>query len=254
MKNIFIHIPKTGGSTFVGLLKDSVDISNGENQQPTHVTEFVGETLIKHIDFSTYDRKFKSPDIFDVSRRSYYKDNFKLFMLVRNPFDRLLSEFNFQYHMLNGKNGNPNAAIITRLSKLPHSFKEYCQNSETQNYQCKFLLGRKLADPSPVTKAEFETLLESIDALPVYCGITESYSDFLKSFQHVSGVELKSDITLRKKTPSHLKQEASESTKIEINSCNIYDIMLYEHIKNSLISSQEEADSFNFQDKNRFIV
>jgi len=254
MKNIFIHIPKTGGSTFVGLLRDSINIGNCENQQPTHVTELVGETLIKHIDFSTYDRKFKSPDIFDVSKRSFYKDNFKLFMLIRNPFDRLFSEFNFQYHILNGKNGNPHAAIITRLNKLPHSFKEYCQNPETQNYQCKFLLGRKLADPAPVTNAEFDTLLESIDAIPVHCGITESYSDFLKSFQHISGIKLKSDITLRKKTPSHLKQEVSESTKTEVNSFNNYDIMLYEHVKNSLKSSPEESDTFNFQDEKRFIV
>ena len=36
-------------------------------------------------------------------------------MLIRNPIDRMISEFNFQYHMLKGKDGNKNAAIISKL-------------------------------------------------------------------------------------------------------------------------------------------
>ena len=100
--NVFIHIPKCGGSSFVGLLKDSTKPNVHERERPTHLVTQVGNTSIEHIDFSTYDRKFRAPQIFSDDYNEVYKAK-NIFMLVRNPFDRLYSEFNFQFHILNGK-------------------------------------------------------------------------------------------------------------------------------------------------------
>src|SRR5690606_8321562 len=92
-KNLFIHIPKAGGSTFVGLLKDSVKISSSQKPIPTHLIETIGTTEIRHIDFNKIDRPFKSPDIFDSNKFEFYKKKYKLFMIIRNPIDRIQSEF-----------------------------------------------------------------------------------------------------------------------------------------------------------------
>ncbi len=113
-ESIFIHIPKCGGSSFVGLLMDSVKQQNFESTTPTHKIDKVGITKIMHVDFSSIDRLFKAPDIFNLTRNLKFKDVL-LFMLVRDPVERIVSEFNFQYHILNGKNGDQKAAILSKL-------------------------------------------------------------------------------------------------------------------------------------------
>jgi len=231
--NIYIHIPKCGGSSFVGLLKDSVKISKEEQLVATHLISKVGNTKIEHINFSTLERKFKAPDIFKINQRSNFKEK-NLFMLVRNPIDRLFSEFNFQYHILNGKGGNTNAAIISRLSKIPHSFDDYIKNKETQNYQCKFLIGRKIADPAPLKQKEYDDIISAINELNIHCGITKNFEQFLNTFSEISNIKLKKTYVQRKKTPFHFKDLISKSTEERIKKLNKYDFMLYKHIKNSI--------------------
>lgn len=62
----------------------------------------MGNTIIEHVDFSTQYRQFKNPNIFKTKHSQSYK-NKNLFLLVRSPVNRLLSEFNFRYHILDGK-------------------------------------------------------------------------------------------------------------------------------------------------------
>lgn len=74
-KCIFIHIPKTGGTSIEQFLKD-----NGKNH-----LEYIGvrEGRSMHHYFA-FDFKINIPRIF----YTYYK-----FSIVRNPYDRLLSEY-----------------------------------------------------------------------------------------------------------------------------------------------------------------
>ena len=52
-ESVFIHIPKTGGSTFVGLLKDSIKDKTTNIALPTHKTDRVGAVTISHVDFTS---------------------------------------------------------------------------------------------------------------------------------------------------------------------------------------------------------
>ena len=72
-ESIFIHIPKCGGSTFVGLLMDPIKPQNFDPSTPTHKIDKVGNTKIMHVDFSSKDRKFKVPAFFNSnkSQRQY---------------------------------------------------------------------------------------------------------------------------------------------------------------------------------------
>ena len=65
---VFIHIPKCGGSTFVGLLMDSIKPQNFDPSTPTHKIDKVGNTKIMYIDFSSKDRKFKVPAFFNSNK------------------------------------------------------------------------------------------------------------------------------------------------------------------------------------------
>ena len=194
-KVVFLHVPKTGGSTFVGLLKDSIKLGKKERILPTHIIDNIGNIKIKHIDFSNKERRFQYPEVF----KSEVQKSTKVFMLLRDPVERIISEFNFQYHLLKGKEGNKNAAIISKLKPIPKTIDKYIDFPNTHNYQTKFLLGRKIADPKKVSKDEFDLILNGVKRIPIYCGITEEYSNFLKLFQDETGIQLKKKIIIKKK-------------------------------------------------------
>lgn len=252
-KNIFIHIPKAGGSTFVGLLKDSVKINASQKNIPTHLIERIGDTEIKHVDFNKIERPFKLPEIF-ITDTDFYK-KYNVFMIVRNPVDRIQSEFNFQYHILNGKEGNKNAAIISRLKKLPTNLNDYVSNPETQNYQCKFLLGRKIADSTPITELDFEIIINTIKELPIHCGTTDNYEAFLNTFQSITNINLKKEIILRKKTPNTYNKKIDDTLRTKILKLNSYDAKLYEFVKSLFDETAlKQSNQFQFKDKDEFIV
>lgn len=248
-KVVFLHVPKTGGSTFVGLLKDSIKISKADKDIPTHIIDDIGNIQIKHIDFSNEERRFQYPEIF----KNKVQESTKVFMLLRDPVERIISEFNFQYHLLKGKEGNKNAAIISKLKPIPNSLDKYIEFPNTQNYQTKFLLGRKIADPKKVSNDEFEMILNGIKNIPIYCGVTEEYSSFLQLFQEKTGIQLKKKITIRKKTPQEFKFDCSEELTKKIIKLNQYDFKLYNYVKDNLINKGTQDSAFIFDD-NGFVV
>ncbi len=252
-KNVFIHIPKTGGSSFIGLLKDSLSVSEAEKGIPSHVTLNVKNVEISHIDFNDPDRKFKRPELIISSDQVKRGKNYRYFMLVRNPVDRILSEFNFQYHILDGKSGNKSAAILSKLPKKPSNLDEYVQNPHVQNYQVKFLLGRPLADPTPVEEADFKKIVNAIEKLPIHCGCTDQYSSFLQVFQRETGYQLNERILVRKKTPEILKKPIAEKLMLKIESLNEFDRRLYDLVRSQL-DENVAGDYFTFDDPEKFIV
>ena len=253
-RNFFIHIPKTGGSTFVGLLRESVKTTSEQKKTPTHIIDKLGNTEIRHVDFKRIDRPFKSPEIFDISNRKKLSAQFNFFMIVRHPVDRLVSEFNFQYHVLNGKNGNINAAILSRLNNNPKNLNDYIINLETQNYQCKFLLGRKIADHQPITDDEFSLIMETISKLPINIGTTDQYDKFLYKFEDVSGIKLKRDVLLRKQTPNNYKFKLDRKLSEKIIELNNYDYQLYKLASEANEKYNYNSKQFNFNSSQDYIV
>ena len=247
---VFIHIPKCGGSTFVGLLMDSVKPQNFDPTTPTHKIDKVGNTRILHIDFNSIDRKFKAPTIFNSNQNQEFI-NSQLFILFRDPVERIISEFNFQYHILNGKNGDQKAAILSKLKPRPNSIEEYIEFKETQNYQTKFLLGKPLRYVKNVSANDFKKIINTIEGLSIYCGITNQYASFLNLFEKQTGIKLKKKVLVRKKTPFLYFDPVSEATKRRIIALNKYDYQLFEYAKEKIVINKNK---FIFQEKDQFIV
>lgn len=252
-KNLFIHIPKTGGSSFVGLLKETANLSDAQMQIPSHMITSIKNTEVSHVDFKSQERFFKRPDIFDPKNSASLKKQFDIFMIVRHPVQRVVSEFNFQYNILNGKAGSIKAGIIIRLPKPPKNLEQYISNPHVQNYQIKFLLGRKLADPSPVSEDEFQRIIKTIEDLPIHCGVTDEYSDFLNTFQEVSRTNLNTQVTVRKKTPQEMKIKVSWKLGSKIERLNDYDMRLYLHVKDKL-NKNGTTDQFLFHEPKNFTI
>ena len=118
------------------------------------------------------------------------------------------------------------------------------------------MLGRKIADPSPVKLEEFNRVLSVIDNMPIHCGLTEDYSNFLSLFQIKTGIKLKKKIIVRKKTPLELKLEPTQDIEDEILARNNYDQKLYEFVRNKLKAGVVGLinSNYNYNDDAGFVV
>ena len=96
-KFIFIHIPKTGGHSMRGVLKKRHTNSERLCQQ-----------------------RGIHPNINDYIKEGYNLDNFFKFAFVRNPWDRLLSNYHFRIQIMRSKD---TAAV---------SFRDWVLNSKTK--------------------------------------------------------------------------------------------------------------------------
>lgn len=254
-ENLFIHIPKAGGSTFVGLLKESLRLTEAEEATPTHMIERVGQTRISHISFGQEKRVFKEPQVFETDELSRYRTTSEVFCLVRDPVDRITSEFNFQYHILGGKEGNSRAAIYFKLKGRPTTVLEYAKFKEVRNYQVKFLLGRNIADPTPVKPEDFDALIQCMEELPVHLGVTDQYTRFLNMFSAISGVKLKSKVTVRKQTPIIHEPFLSDAEREQIRKWNVWDQKLYQFACDRVASLADSGkDKYTYKNSDSFIV
>lgn len=109
-KCIFIHIPKTGGTSIEQFIKD-----NGENN-----LLFIGvqnNRSLQHL--TSYELKKIIPYIY----KKYYK-----FSIVRNPYDRLLSEYYWNPSInLGYKNGKSKKEFLEYVIKIVKN-KSYFNN------------------------------------------------------------------------------------------------------------------------------
>ena len=98
---IYIHIPKTAGTSVEQFLRD-----NGKNGLEYHGVRY-GRSM-HH--FTAFTLKKENTHIFD----KYYK-----FTIVRNPYDRLLSEYYWTpIQGIGFKSGQTKADFITYVSKV----------------------------------------------------------------------------------------------------------------------------------------
>ncbi|HLT52868.1 MAG TPA: sulfotransferase family 2 domain-containing protein, partial [Flavobacteriaceae bacterium] len=148
--NIFIHIPKTGGTTI------NCAINNTQWQT-------VPDFNYRHIIYET--KRSNSGDIFNPVNYSKY-ENYNIFMILRHPVDRLISEYYFI---------NKRTEFMSELKSVPKNFESYIANKQTQNYMVGFLLGKKMFDTDLVTKDDLELVINTIRNLNIKVGIFEEF-------------------------------------------------------------------------------
>lgn len=204
---IFIHIPKTGGTTINSAMNETYwQTKPGYNYR--HILS---------------DKSSNSGDIFLKKNKKKYQND-KIFMMLRHPVDRLISEFYF----INNRNE------FTHLIKTkPKTFEEYVKSVQTQNYVINFLKGNRMYSTVRPTQEDLISIIDSIDSIPIHVGIFEQFSESLSFFTKHVGLEWKKDIpikrmTIRRPNIENLSQELIQL--IEKN--NALDLELYNHCLN----------------------
>lgn len=101
---IFIHIPKTGGTSVTHAL-DLLDTNNFFSYQPTIISmsqiETYFESLEKNIVLSITPQHLSSCQLKSIVGDKY--DIYTKFSIVRNPYDRIVSEYHYIKNLPNRK-------------------------------------------------------------------------------------------------------------------------------------------------------
>ena len=160
-KNIFIHIPKTGGTTI------NCVINKSEWQTEPDFN-------YRHIIYET--KRSNSGDIFNPMKNEEYA-NYQIFTMLRNPVDRLISEYYFI---------KDRSEFMSMLNPLPRNLAEYAKHRQTANYMLGFLLGKRMYDTDPVDENDLEMVLNTIQHLPIRVGFFEEYEQSMKSFSSIT--------------------------------------------------------------------
>ena len=203
-KNIFIHIPKTGGTTI-----------NAAMNNTSWQTE-VGFNY-RHI---IADKTSNSGDIFDPANIEKYKA-YSIFMMLRDPIDRMISEYYFI---------KERKEFTDLIRNKPKDFKAYIKSRQTQNYVVNFLKGRRMYDLHTAKEQDLKEVLEVVQKLPIHMGIFENFSESLTYFSANTGIKWKKNIDVKRMTFKRPKSdEISNEIRELIIENNQLDIQLYNY-------------------------
>ncbi|WP_414829624.1 sulfotransferase family 2 domain-containing protein [Alteromonas sp. H39] len=203
---IFIHIPKTGGTSINCVIKGT------SWQTPINYH-------YRHLVFET--KKSSCGDIFQRDNLDRYRDEF-IFMMLRDPLDRLISEY---YYIRN------NQDFMQYLTSQPRSFEEYIDNPQTSNYMLKFLDGRRIYDDdTDMSEQRTNEIIGIIDELNIHTGIFEQYALSLSYLSSVGDFQWPDTIDVKRATLNRPQvRQISTALRERILANNAMDMKLYNH-------------------------
>lgn len=208
-ETIFIHIPKTGGTTINTALYDSY--------WQTEVNFFY-----RHIELKK-GKTSNAGDIFDAKNYEQYK-KYNILMMLRHPLDRVTSEYHFIKERKN---------FIELLKNKPTNFEDYIKNYQTQNGVVNFLMGRQFFSTRKANEDDLEDIIKTIDTIPIHVGIFEEFETSLQYFSDVANIKWKKEIDVKRMTFNRPKvDELSNDIKALILENNQLDLKLYEYCLN----------------------
>lgn len=211
-KPIFIHIPKTGGTSINSIMQ-------GTEWQTTPDYHY------RHIIYET--KQSNSGDIFELKNKEIFQEEF-IFTMLRHPVDRLVSEYYFL---------RKHDEFMSLLDVKPSTFEEFIELKQTSNYMLKFLNGASIYDKNEMTEQRADEIISLIDELDIHVGIYEHYDLSLNYFSEVGGFTWPKKIDVKRATINrpHINT-ISKSIQNRILETNQLDFKLYQHCLNKLTS------------------
>ena len=237
-KIVFIHIPKTGGMTFRGILQNLYGdayhycISADVGDIRRRLTEF--SCLVMH----WHKNRFIHEHVLAADQWETLKPA-AIFALFRELEAHTLSLFSdIQRHK------DELLPIFQHLGRtVPATLEDYLAQ-EPPNQQLAFLLGRLQGISRPVGAADLAEAKQMISAIGMYVGLTERYDDFLHIFEATTGLQISDEALKIKNRNPHSREEELEdnATWQRITDRNELDLELY-HFVQRLAAEQMQRTS-----------
>ena len=201
-KVLFLHLPKTAGSSIKSFFKDTLGDfclqanSAGQLAQAdpllvrvrdmADLRRVLGEHggLALHVD-SNFDEVSRTTDFRSLSHLVFEPEHYGYFgsctilAMLRHPFRRFLSEYDFVRRM---KEANPGFLPDLEVGSVG----AYLERTHP-NAQLHFLLERDLYRPRTLTDDDLARVKERIAANPIHVGIHERFDESIAYFARVLG-------------------------------------------------------------------
>lgn len=204
---IFIHVPKTGGTTLNCTL---------------HGTTVPQDTSFNYRHIVTGTQLSNSGDIFNPMKNDKYLD-YKIFMLLRHPVDRIISE----YYFIKERD-----MFFSKLKPRPNNFKEYALHRQTANYIVSFLLGNEIYASKRPNEEDLQQVINGIENLNIAVGLFEHFQESLDLFQKKVGIQWPRVIENKRVTVIRPeREEVSQQLSEQILKHHHLDLALYEYAK-----------------------
>ena len=201
-KVLFLHVPKTAGSSIKSFLRNTLDdfclqantaaqLAAGDPQvvpvrDIADIRRLLGERggLALHVD-SNFDEVSRTTDFRSLSHLVFEPEHYDLFrsctilVMLRHPFRRFLSEHAFLRRMQEASPGFlPDLEVGSLASYLERAH---------PNAQLHFLLECDLHRRRVLTDDDLARVQERIAAYPIHVGIHERFDDSIAYFARVLG-------------------------------------------------------------------
>jgi len=227
---IFLHIPKTGGTT----VRDIINRQYKSSQIFTIATlkeseEFQEENIISAL---------KEIKIIRGHLKYGFHTNINIepayFTILRNPVERVLSTY---YYVLSNKNNPQNLSTSSKRMSI-YQFIESGINPFLMNGQTQLLAGltTDVYDPTFHSEELYQIAKTNLENNFIFVGLTEMFDETMVLIKKILNwkTPFYSSANRTKKKPDYKKITSDERTYIENH--NQLDIKLFNFAKNMLIN------------------
>lgn len=227
-KVIFLHVPKTGGTTFSRVLQRTYGDSY------TFFDDDAVDVFVRHLEayectevHATLrgDRLVWGPK--NIMKESNWQllSGAEVFVMFRDPVEQYISSF-YQAKKF-GKTLERTAASKWLFSD---TLNDHMENPRFSNLQLKFLLGIEPGNDSELTESDLQRAKRLISTLGVNVGILERYNESLHLFENVTGSKIPLGIVVvRNKNP--IPTHVDDATRQRILDLNALDQRLYDFVE-----------------------
>lgn len=229
---LFVHVPKTGGTTLRSVLQEMYGESYIYCQDPR--LDSMKAAMERYSCLHIHPAVFEGRSVWP-HRELFQEKNWPLlqgcdiFVIFRNPTDQAISLYLYvmQYFAK-----LPPEQLAAGGAPIPKTFHEYFETPDSLNMQLAFLLGKsQMATGTPLTANDVELGKRLLRDLDVKVGILERYAESLSLFEAFAGRQIPSrriEVQNRMVDPSSLTDIDDEARRF-IQARNTLDEELYQH-------------------------
>ncbi len=231
---IFLHIPKTGGSTLHGII----------NRQHKRGQWFdvVNDRKVSEFAELSDEKKAKIKVLKGHMAFGHHKDflqpeSVKYITMLRDPVERIISNY---YFILQLEGHHTHKAIVENN----YSIADYVSSgiiANSENAQVRLLSGDNYVQHGECTREMLEQAKEHLDKYFAVVGINKKYDEFLMLLQQYFGWKMPyyASVNVTKK---RIKREALTADELTvIRKYNALDTELFEYAEQRFQSQWEEA-------------
>jgi len=219
-KVVFIHIPKTGGTTFRMVLRKLYPNSFNRCQNPSFNEVLKDLERFQCTEFHVAKAGSKSfythKDIIQKPNWRYLEDK-HIFVMFRNPVNRVVSSYFEKLRRSDQRHS-------------PELLKKYVSIDGVHNLQTGFLIGMHPSSRKFPERSDLKFAKQLLQSLKINVGIMEHYDESLHLLEFVTGKQISDrNVRVENVTDNTLRAEVDDATRDMIQQKNLLDQELYEY-------------------------